>query len=59
MGVDALIASLRGHQQQQIAEIWQEAETRAAVLQKKADDDINDILADFDNRLAAASIGEE
>jgi len=59
VGVDALIASLRGHQQQQIAEIWQEAEARAAVMQKKGDDDINDIRADFDNRLAAASTIEE
>jgi V/A-type H+-transporting ATPase subunit E len=59
VGVDELIASLRGHQQQQLAEIWQEAEARAAVLQKKADDDINDIRADFDNRLAAASTSEE
>lgn len=59
MGVDELIASLRGHQQQQIAEIWQEAEARAAVLQKKTDDDIGAIRADFENRLAAASTSEE
>ena len=59
MGVDALIASLRTHHQQQIGEIWQEAEAQAAVLQKKADDDINDTRADFDSRLAAASASEE
>ena len=59
MGVDELIASLRGHHQQQIAEIWQEAEARAAVLQKKTDDDIGAIRADFENRLAAASTSEE
>ena len=59
MGVDELIASLRGHQQWQIAEIWQEAEARAAEMQKKADDDIIDIRADFDSRLAAASTSEE
>ena len=59
MGVDALIASLRTHHQQQIGEIWQEAEAQAAVLQKKADDDINDTRADFDSRLTAASASEE
>ncbi len=59
MGVDELIASLRGHHRQQIAEIWQEAEARAAVVQKKADDEVGDIRADFDNRLAAASTSEE
>jgi V/A-type H+-transporting ATPase subunit E len=59
VGVDELIASLRGHQQQRIAAIWRETEDRAAELQKKADDDINDIRADCDNRLVAASSGEE
>lgn len=59
MGVDELIASLRGHQQQQIAEIRQDVEARAEALRKQADDDINAIQADFDSRLAAASSSEE
>jgi vacuolar-type H+-ATPase subunit E/Vma4 len=59
VGVDQLLASLRGHQRQQIGGIWQEAEARATELQEKADEEIEDIRVDFDNRLADASTREE
>jgi len=59
VGVDQLLASLRDHQQHQIEEIWQEAEARAAELRKKAEDEVEDIRADFDSRLADASTSEE
>lgn len=59
MGVDELLSSLRGHQQEQLGEIRQETEAREAELRKKADDEVAAIKTDYEYRLAAASAKEE
>jgi len=59
VSVDALLISLRKNEQQQIADIWREAETEAAVYNRQTDDALRKIRADFEKKLAAAQGREQ
>jgi len=59
MSVDALLATLRKNQQQQIADVWQEAETEAAVYNRQRDETLREIRADYEKKLAVAKAREQ
>ena len=59
MSVEALLITLRKNQQQQIADIWQEAEAEAKVYNRQTEDALEEIRADYGKRLAAARDGEQ
>jgi vacuolar-type H+-ATPase subunit E/Vma4 len=59
VSVDALLIALRKNQEQQIADIWQEAETEAAVYNRQTEEALREIRADFEKRLNAARLWEQ
>jgi vacuolar-type H+-ATPase subunit E/Vma4 len=59
MSVDTLLATLRKNQQQQITDVWREAENEAAVYNRQKDEALREIRADYEKRLAVAKGREQ